>query len=173
MGNYSAKEELNRIQIWKANEEQKKNAERARRQRESYTPRTESHSYSSSSSSGCFVITAANSSLNLLDRWGFKRLLSWKNTLKKESPLIARLLEDYDRFAPVVVSKIDAEKNLKNLYGELWDKFISKVYELVCQKKYYDAARVYADMMKTLCSRYHLEIPEDTRKELDCLLFTQ
>ena len=99
-------------------------------------------------------------------------MLSWKNTLKKESPLIAGLLEDYDRFAPVVVSKIDAEKNLKNLYRELWDKFISKVYELVCQKKYYDAARVYADMIKTLCSRYRLEIPEETRKELDCLLFT-
>ena len=167
LGYAKAEEDLGTIQIWKKNDAQKKAAEEARK-RESYTPRTESHSYSSSSS-GCFVITAANSALHVLDRWAFRRLLTWRNRLRRESPLIAGLLEEYYKAAPAVVSRIEADTRPAEVYGELWEKFIAVVYDLVCKGMNYEAAKVYADMMKGLCERYGVDITEETRRNLDMM----
>ncbi len=168
LGYARASEELKLIQLWKQNDAQKRAAEQARK-RESYSSRTESHSYSSSSSSGCFVITAANSALHVLDRWAFRRLLAWRNRLRRESPLIAVLIEEYYRAAPAVVSRIEADTRPAEIYGELWEKFIAGVYELVCKGMNYEAAKVYADMMKGLCERYGVDIQEETRRNLEMM----
>ena len=161
-GYKKASAERKKIRDWIESGKQKKSEAEYR----DYSPRVETGDYYTTSD-GCFIIAAANSSLAMFDRWAWKKVIRWRNRLQKEFPVISVLLEEYYKIAPIIVERINAEANPKYIYRYLWNNFIAKAYALVCQGEIHEAANIYIAMMRKLCKRYSITLSDDITGAID------
>lgn len=121
----------------------------------------ESTSYSTSSSSsrrsGCFLTTATCLALEKQDNC--EEIVAYKdyrdNILAKDPDGEALIIEYY-RIAPIIVEKIDAKPNRKEIYLNLYDQYIKPGYDYL-QNNYIDMAKkTYIEMVKALCEEYEV-----------------
>ena len=110
----------------------------------------------SPSSSNCFITTAVCGSLNKPDDCDELMTMRWyRDKLKAEDPVMAELIKEYYRVAPLVVKKIDETSEAPMVYRQLWDNSVSKIYQDIKAKEYYQAKLQYMSMLEELCMRYN------------------
>lgn len=110
----------------------------------------------SPSSSNCFITTAVCGSLNKPDDCDELMTMRWyRDKLKAEDPVMADLIKEYYRVAPLVVKKIDETSEAPMVYRQLWDNSVSKIYQDIKAKEYYQAKLQYMSMLEELCMRYN------------------
>ena len=148
MKHNKASEELRKVQNWKAERNRKVQTKPT-----NYTPRTTySYSSSSSSSSGgdlCVITSATCTALNKPDDCEeLNALRAYRDKMKHENPIIATLIEEYYRVAPLLVKKIDSETESEKIYYELWKNSIAETYRLIKAGQNMNATLIYIDMVQ-------------------------
>lgn len=167
MGHDKAAEELAKVTKWKAN-----NTRKVPEKKTTYAPRVThvTESLSSSSSSWCVITSAACAALHKPDDCEeLNALRSYRDKMKEENPIIAELIKEYYRVAPLLVQKINAEVDTENIYANLWKNFIEKTYNLIRAGENAQATAIYIDMVQNLCTRYNVELTADTLKNIRLL----
>lgn len=105
--------------------------------------------------SACFITTAVCESLNKPDACDELMSMRWlRDRLRVEDSDMATLIEEYYRIAPLIVKKIDKSADAPVVYRQLWENFISAIYNDIKQKDYQDAKLRYIKMLEDLCVRY-------------------
>ena len=166
MGHNKAGEEYNKVKKWQSD-----NARKVQAKKKNYTARVEYTSYnSSSSSSGCVITSAAVAALHKPDDCEeLNTLRSYRDKMKDENPIIAALIKEYYRVAPLLVQKINSEVDSENIYSELWKNFIEKTYNLIRAGKNSKATAIYIDMVQNLCMRYDVKLTAETLNNVHLL----
>ena len=168
MGHEKAGAEYNKVKRWKRD-----NARRAEMEEEaarSYAPRTVVSSRITESS-GCFITSAVCTALGKPDNCEELTLLrAYRDAVKKDDPVVATLIAEYYRVAPMVVAKIDAELDAAQKYRQLWADAIAKTYRLVKTGHYKEATLCYIRMTEELCKRYDIAFSEGIEEKIRCVL---
>lgn len=129
----------------------------------SYTPTKSysSRSYTSSSSSSyCFITTAACFALSAEKDCDELNELRWF----RDAHILAYgqegrdLVEEYYRIGPKVVENIDADWNPYAIYEELWKEYILPSCVLIKKQMWEKALGVYIDMVKHMCEKYAIPV---------------
>ena len=106
-------------------------------------------------SSGCFITTACIYSLNCADDCLILNTLrKFRDTYMKNKDNGDAEINDYYKYAPVIVKKIDASPNKSLIYKELFDKYIKPCFELINKKCYKMAYLLYSEMYSDLKTKY-------------------
>ena len=112
MGHTKASEEYAKVTKWKAN-----NARKAQEKKTSYKARVEyTASESSSSNSFCIITSAACAALHKPDDCEeLNTLRVYRDKMKCINPIVAALIKEYYRVAPLLVQKINLEADAENI----------------------------------------------------------
>lgn len=165
LGHEKAGAEYNKVKRWKTDNARQKEMEEAAAR--SYAPRVE-RSSRVTESSGCFITSAACVALCKPDDCEeLTALRAYRDKVKKEDSLVAALIEEYYRVAPLLVEKIDAEENASRTYRRLWDDSIRETYHLVGMGRYEEATLCYIRMTKDLCARYDIAFSEGIAEKIE------
>lgn len=166
MGNTKAAEEYAKVTKWKAT-----NARKAKEKKTSYNARVEYISYEPSSSrSSCIITSAACAALHKPDDCEeLNTLRAYRDEMKCDNPIIAELIKEYYRVAPLLVQKINSEADAEKIYADLWKNSIAKTYELIRAGENAQATAIYIEMVQSLCKRYNVELTADTLKNIRTL----
>lgn len=166
MGHAKAAEEYAKVTKWKAN-----NARKAQEKKTRQKAREEYIVAESSSSGGfCIITSAACAALNKPDDCEeLNTLRAYRDEMKSINPIVAALIKEYYRVAPLLVQKINLEADAENIYADLWKNSIAKTYELIRAGKNSQATAIYIDMVQNLCKRYSVELTADTLKNIGLL----
>lgn len=174
LGHKKAGAEYSKVLGWK----EQNAARQAQHQQEqrSYAPRVV-ESPRVKESSGCFITSAVCTALNKPDDCEeLTALRAYRDQSKEASPAIARLIAEYYRVAPLIVSIIDKDEHAPIIYQNLWDNDISVTYHLVKEGKYREATLRYIDMTIRLCNQYQvslepriLEVVEAMHSDIDAM----
>ena len=167
LGHKKAAEELSKVQSWKAN-----NVRRAQeRSNRSYAPRVISSAPPPRrSSGGCVITSAACAALHKPDDCDeLNTLRSYRDKMKGENKIIAALIEEYYRVAPLLVEKMDSETDSEKIYSDLWKNSIAETYQLIKEGKNAAATSIYIDMVQKLCEHYGVELSEGISKKIQSL----
>ena len=122
-------------------------------------------------SSGCFITSAVCTALGKPDNCEELTLLrAYRDAVKKDDPVVATLIAEYYRVAPMVVAKIDAELDAAQKYRQLWADAIAKTYRLVKTGHYKEATLCYIRMTEELCKRYDIAFSEGIEEKIRCAL---
>ncbi|WP_051192353.1 CFI-box-CTERM domain-containing protein [Butyrivibrio sp. VCB2001] len=114
----------------------------------------------SSSSSFCFITTAACLALNESKDCQQLNVLRWF----RDTHILAKdrmgksLVEEYYRIGPEIIKCIDRDWNPKALYLELWEDYIAPSCQLINEQKWDEAKWLYINMVKTLCETYSIRV---------------
>lgn len=141
-----------------------------KKERESYNENSDYTSTSStisSSSSFCFITTAACLALNK------DKDCNELNELRKfrDSHILGNgedgndLVEEYYRIGPTIVNYIDREWNPFAIYTELWQDYILPSYDMIKENKNEDAKLIYIEMVKSLCEKYNVPVKKNIMKK--------
>lgn len=163
MGHEKAGEEYNKVKKWKEN-----NARRVQEKKVNYTARVEYTSSESSSSGGiCVITSAAVAALHKPDDCEeLNTLRRYRDKMKGENPLVAALIKEYYRVAPLLVQKINSEVNAENIYSELWENYIEKTYNFICAGENVKATEIYIEMVQNLCTHYDVKLTEEIKRTI-------
>ena len=166
MGNTKAAEEYAKVTKWKAT-----NARKAKEKKTSYNARVEYISYDPSSSrSSCIITSAACAALHKPDDCEeLNTLRAYRDEMKCDNPIIAELIKEYYRVAPLLVQKINSEADAEKIYADLWKNSIAKTYELIRAGENAQATAIYIEMVQSLCKCYNVELTADTLKNIRTL----
>lgn len=105
--------------------------------------------------SNCFITTAACSSLGKSDDCyeltAFRRFRdSW---LLHQSDGGAIISEYYD-VAPIIVEKIDSNRDAKRIYSDIWSKYLVRCLECIKHGDNLRCKEIYIDMVRSLKNRF-------------------
>ena len=168
MGHKKAGEEYEKVKKWNADNVRKK-----QERKKIPTARVGRPSSDSSSGSGgglCVITSAACAALNKPDDCEeLNTLRAYRDRMRKENPLIADLIKEYYRVAPLLVQKIDSEVDAEAVYSSLWKKFIVKTYDLIRAGRNAEATEIYINMVQNLCMSYDVKLSEETLKNIHSL----
>ena len=113
----------------------------------------------SSSSSGCFITTAACSALGKSsDCAELEAMRHFRDTQLVGDSEGELLAAEYYRTAPEIISRIDCLPDSEGIYRSLWDCYIQKCYELICAGQYDQAKHRYISMVIGLCRRFNISL---------------
>jgi len=109
----------------------------------------------SETDSRCFLTTATCLALGKKDNC--KEILAYKKY--RDEVLIndadgEKLISDYYRIAPIIVTEIEKKQNKKSIYMEMYDNYISKGYDFLLQEDYTSAKQTYIALVKDLAEKY-------------------
>ncbi len=159
LGHAKAENEIRKVEGWIQSNQSKEQYSASR----SYS----STSYSSSSSSkGCFLTTATCVALGKPDNC--EEIMAFKAYRDQNLAKAAdgeKLIIEYYRIAPLLVERIDAMPNAKEIYINLYNRYIKVGYRYLQQKNMRMAKKTYIDMVKELCSLYNI-LPLIDQKEI-------
>ena len=166
LGHKKADEEYTKVKKWKS-----ANARKIQEKKKTPSARVEYISQEPSSGSGFCVITgAACAALHKPDDCEeLNTLRAYRDEMKMESPVIADLIKEYYRVAPLLVQKINSETDAEKIYCDLWKNFIEKTYTLIRARENAKATALYIDMVQNLCARYDVELTAETLNNIDLL----
>lgn len=166
MGHTKAAEEYAKVTKWKAN-----NARKVQEKKTNHKARVEyATTESSSSDSFCIITSAACVALHKPDDCEeLNTLRAYRDKMKCINPIVAALIKEYYRVAPLLVHKINSEADAENIYADLWKNSIAKTYELIRAGENAQATAIYIDMVQNLCKRYNVELTADTLKNIRSL----
>lgn len=148
--------------------------ERKREQEEDEDSYSSDKDYSSSSSSysyssgGCFITTATCDSEGKPDNCEELTLFrNFRDQILLRSDNGRKLISEYYRIAPTIVSCIKKEPNHKEIFEEIYSKYIKPGYQLLQAKQYDKTCLMYIDCVKDLAHRYNIEIHDPNVIEAD------
>lgn len=151
-----APKKVYQIQNMKAREASEQSSSNNYDQKQSYSSSRRS---SSSSDSLCFVTTAVCKSLKKGDDCEELQMMrSLRDSFVSSSADGEMLVLEYYRVGPMIVSQIDKHPNSNSIYADLWNRYLKQCCELQRERKFKDALDIYIEMVKTLCSRYNIEL---------------
>ena len=140
---------------------------RAAEQRRQYSRKTETSDYSTSSGSSCFITTAVCSSLGKPDDCDeLMTLRGYRDQIKQKDPRMGELVEEYYRVAPLVIDKIDISPDAHDVYRSLWEKYISRTYDLIKLGDYKSATKIYIEMVCYLSKKYGVSLKDSVENIL-------
>ncbi|MBR1645652.1 MAG: sel1 repeat family protein [Selenomonadaceae bacterium] len=169
-GHAKARTELTKVRQWKASNIQKEKARQAKKQ--TYAPRVETVEVKSSGGL-CVITSAACAALNKPDDCEeLNTLRAYRDKMKATNPVVAALVKEYYRVAPLLVKKINAEVAAKTIYSSLWENFIERTYNLILAGENEAATAIYIDMVQELCKRYDVQLSEETLENIRRLNLT-
>ena len=155
LGHAKAADEYNKVKRWKQNDALR--VERAEEATRSYAPRVEESPRVTVKSSGCFITSAACAALHKPDNCAeLTALRAYRDAVREEDPIVAALITEYYRVAPLIVAAMDAESDAAAHYRRLWDERIAATYRLIQEARYKEATLCYIRMTEELCERYHI-----------------
>ncbi|WP_315439928.1 CFI-box-CTERM domain-containing protein [uncultured Selenomonas sp.] len=155
LGHAKAADEYNKVKRWKQNDALR--VERAEEATRSYAPRVEESPRVTVKSSGCFITSAACAALHKPDNCAeLTALRAYRDAVREEDPVVATLITEYYRVAPLIVAAMDAEPDAAAHYRRLWDERIAATYRLIQEARYKEATLCYIRMTEELCERYHI-----------------
>lgn len=116
---------------------------------------------------GCFITTATCMSLNKGDDCEeLMAMRRYRDMSTVKNPLIAELVREYYRIAPVIVKRIDARPEKVQIYQQLWDKYISKTYACIKREDYDNATKLYVSMVADLSEEYGVKLRKEAVKNI-------
>lgn len=116
---------------------------------------------------GCFITTATCMSLNKGDDCEeLMAMRRYRDMSTVKNPLIAELVREYYRIAPVIVKRIDAQPKKAQIYQQLWDKYISKTYACIKREDYDNATKLYVSMVADLSEEYGVKLRKEAVKNI-------
>ena len=116
---------------------------------------------------GCFITTATCMSLNKGDDCEeLMAMRRYRDMSTVKNPLIAELVREYYRIAPVIVKRIDARPEKAQIYQQLWDKYISKTYTCIRREDYDNATKLYVSMVADLSEEYGVRLRKEAVKNI-------
>lgn len=127
----------------------------------SQTKSYQSSSYTTSSSSSyCFITTAACLALQASkDCNELNRLRKFRDEyILNEGNDGENLVAEYYRIGPMIVNYIDSEWNPFSIYKELWEEYILVSCEYIEKEMWEKARQVYISMVKKLCEKYSVPV---------------
>ena len=119
------------------------------------SPDRVSSSDNSGSSGGCYISTACTSSMGLPDDcYELQLLRAFRDKRARYDEDFRKTVEDYYKFAPLIVSKIDKEEERKEIYEYLYKNLVSPCVKLILENKEIDAMNHYKGIVYSLKDRY-------------------
>lgn len=116
---------------------------------------------------GCFITTATCMSLNKGDDCEeLMAMRRYRDMSTVKNPLIAELVREYYRIAPVIVKRIDAQPEKAQIYQQLWDKYISKTYTCIKREDYDNATKLYVSMVADLSEEYGVKLRKEAVRNI-------
>lgn len=116
---------------------------------------------------GCFITTATCMSLNKGDDCEeLMAMRRYRDMSTVKNPLIAELVREYYRIAPVIVKRIDARPEKAQIYQQLWDKYISKTYTCIKREDYDNATKLYVSMVADLSEEYGVKLRKEAVRNI-------
>lgn len=116
---------------------------------------------------GCFITTATCMSLNKGDDCEeLMAMRRYRDMSTVKNPLIAELVREYYRIAPVIVKRIDVRPEKVQIYQQLWDKYISKTYACIKREDYDNATKLYVSMVADLSEEYGVKLRKEAVKNI-------
>lgn len=116
---------------------------------------------------GCFITTATCMSLNKGDDCEeLMAMRRYRDMSTVKNPVIAELVREYYRIAPVIVKRIDARPEKVQIYQRLWDKYISKTYACIKREDYDNATKLYVSMVADLSEEYGVKLRKEAVKNI-------
>lgn len=116
------------------------------------------HSYSSKSSSWCFITTAVCDTLgksdNCLELTIFR---NFRDNWLVFQPEGEKDIKEYYRIAPEIVSNINLLENRNEIYRMIWEKHLNYCFFLIRNKEFEKARRVYKEMVLELSKEFFEE----------------
>ncbi|NJE31699.1 hypothetical protein E0K97_01070 [Lactobacillus agilis] len=116
---------------------------------------------------GCFITTATCMSLNKGDDCEeLMAMRRYRDMSTVKNPVIAELVREYYRIAPVIVKRIDARPEKAQIYQQLWDKYVSKTYTCIKREDYDNATKLYVSMVADLSEEYGVRLRKEAVKNI-------
>lgn len=147
---------IDTINEWIKSEKMKKEEENTYKKEKSYSSSSYTENYSGG---GCFITSAVCEFLHKPD--DCKELNVMREYRDKEGERdirIRKLIEEYYRIAPEIVSKIDEDENREEVYKLLWTDYIANIYEAIINGKRNKALHMYIEMTLVLSKQYNVSI---------------
>lgn len=169
LGHNKAANELSKVRSWQYDNERKAERKVQKIKKANLKPREVVHETAKSSSSDgwCVITSAACAALHKPDDCAeLNTLRAYRDKMKSESPLIAALIEEYYRIAPLLVQKMDLEIDAENIYSSLWKNSISETYRLIQDGDNDNATLLYIEMVQNLCDKYNVNLKEDIKEKI-------
>ena len=114
------------------------------------------------------ITSAACAALNKPDDCEeLNTLRAYRDKMKIENPVIAALIEEYYRVAPLIVAKMDLEIESEKMYSKLWKNFISETYRLIKSGDDKAATLIYIEMVQNLCKKYGVEFSSGIKEKIN------
>ena len=170
-GHEKASTELDKVRNWKRKEERRQERQRQQQydSRQSYTTRTES--YEDHSSGGfCVITTAVCTTLGKPDDCDeLMTMRAYRDAAAERNPLVATLIEEYYRLAPLLIERIDRCDDRLSEYERLWNDYIVETYRLIKAGDARAATFKYIDMVTSLCRQYDVALADGIDEKIAAL----
>ena len=128
--------------------------------------RSDYETTSVSSSSWCFITTAAIKAMRLGDDCGeLNELRDFRDKYINSTDAGQALVREYYRIAPEIVGKIDASSDPDREYAILWDEYIHPSYSFIRSGDHKAAVKIYIDMVRMLADRYGIDIKRSIKQQ--------
>lgn len=123
-------------------------------------------------SGGCFITTATCTALDKGDECEeLMAFRTFRDIMKKRNKIVNDLIEEYYRIAPLIVEKINSEKDSTAIYTSLWNQFLMKIYKLVDEKKYNEAVSEYILLVQKLSRKYKIPLAGGIQEKIEAYEF--
>lgn len=114
---------------------------------------------STSSSSGCFITTAACQAMHAEDDCNELNLLRhFRDEHIRNTDAGAAIVREYYRVGPLIVHAIEQLPDPFALYQELWEQYIYPSYSEIQAEHWQAAQNIYVQMVAELCCRFHIMV---------------
>ncbi|MBP3819829.1 MAG: sel1 repeat family protein, partial [Butyrivibrio sp.] len=106
-------------------------------------------------SSGCFITTATCDNFGKPDNcYELNAFRLFRDNWLSSQPDGPELISEYHDVAPVIVEKINSLSNAKDIYADIWDKYLSKCLKFIEQGNNFQCKEIYVDMVRALQCRF-------------------
>lgn len=166
-GHVKAQEKLDKVRLFKKNDKEWKQKQSSR----SYSSHVHYSSVRVKDSSPCFITTAVCSSLGKPDNCEeLMTLRHYRDVLSANDDRLAVLVKEYYRVAPVIVEKIDSQPDAKEVYLQLWKKYISLICNVIQTGDSKSGAKIYIEMVCLLSKKYDVPLSEQAIQVVNDLM---
>lgn len=115
----------------------------------------------------CYITTAVCESQNKPDHcYELNLLRKYRDDYLLGSPSGTALVERYYDIAPTIVSRINKEKNKREIYETIYNTYLSPCLLLIEQNRNEECQEVYTKMVTDLQKRYLYQKQEDLHERL-------
>lgn len=173
LGHEKASTELEKVRNWKRKQERDRQRQQERQiysSQNDYSTRTETYQSSSSDDGFCVITTAVCRTLGKPDDCDeLMSMRAYRDAAAERNPLVAALIEEYYRVAPLLIEKINRLENSSYEYKRLWNDFIVDTYRSIKAGDSRAATFKYIEMVTDLCRKYDVALADGIKEKIAAL----